>query len=993
MGTGLLRRLRVVALVLLVLSVLVSLGTFGILLPPSLVNPIRLDGPSAADTNGKHTAIVDRESSRLLILNKDHELTGYIMCDELNSPIEAITNVCVAGDTIYVSGITYLRDSTIIERECVVAYSPAGVSRQVVFSLEPKEDQLTPSIMTMDNADEDDVYVLYCREGTGNDDDEASRSTVSIVHASKHSNSLVSEDPIDMSNVFGIGYCSRDSVFRTINSRGMLNGVESEQSAHAESSDHTFTSIDLSDTSEPFLYDDTTGTVYHQSKDNQLRPILEEEGYGYIHINGDHLTLSNREMNAVSICDLDGSELTRLESVMPSPASLTFHVLVLVCRCYVFFFFVILGLITLRKRVREGNTKNIGPLFASFVVVLVVSMTIGYISYGAYQALQRTRAEEISTFADYLSYTSLQMSEAMENRSSREEFRTEPFSDADKSYDYLDVIFPVVSIADAATQNGIGTYAIIYAKDSKGIYYLYDSVGEHVVGTGALSSMTQDAVERVFQTNETDDEIHIGRSRYDATQYKLVRIASSDGKSTVGVIEIGSRLRTFESAVMSEITLRIITLLVMVLVVYLTYVELRACAHCFMSFTQMRHHHDAMAILTRPFSFFVTLLSSVDAVMTTLIARALLKSAGMESSGLMLALPSIMLGLGLVLGQATYALLGSRVVIRKLMRRGALFMTFSAICTGAVVLIGNFWLYCLAKLLMAIPFGLLYTLSYSLPRRADTDDVRALAAGGIKRTDTSAAALGTVLGGTVAQQIGNAWVYVVVAIVSLIVFVMASHLLPRTKHPLEKESKRTKTEREALRVLLTSKTTLPIILFIMLPAILAAGYNSFMFPLFSSNLGVETGVINNLFVLGQLVVFASIPLLERLEERFDKWRVSLAAISLLSIVFLVFSFNNTMVWAVVTIALVGVLCKASDGWKALWVRSAKATGVSTGLATGEMFAVRSVLLVVQPLLLGLLLALDSRWPVIVLGSISLFCAVMLHFTTRNSPLAPKEVQD
>jgi predicted MFS family arabinose efflux permease len=374
--------------------------------------------------------------------------------------------------------------------------------------------------------------------------------------------------------------------------------------------------------------------------------------------------------------------------------------------------------------------------------------------------------------------------------------------------------------------------------------------------------------------------------------------------------------------------------------------------------------------------------------MTTLIARALIQSAGMDNSSMLFALPSVMLGVGLALGQAIYSVLGSRIVIRKLMTRGAIAMVFGAIFASIVVWQANFWLYCVAKLLMAIPFGLLYTLSYSLPRQAESDEVRALAAGGIKRTDTSAAALGTVLGGYTAQLLGNLWVYVLVAVASVAVLLMAWRLLPQTKQPLE-SNVNTDSHREAVAKLFASRTTLPIIFFLMLPAILSAGYNSFLFPLFSANLGLGSASINNVFVFGQLVVFVFIPTLERLEERYDKWRVATVAVALLGVVFLLFSFNTTLVWATVTIALVGMLCKSADGWKAMWPRSAEAIGLTTGIATGLMFSVRSILLIVQPLVLGALLSISDRASVVVLGIVCSICAVAFYRTTKKTALAPK----
>jgi hypothetical protein len=60
------------------------------------------------------------------------------------------------------------------------------------------------------------------------------------------------------------------------------------------------------------------------------------------------------------------------------------------------------------------------------------------------------------------------------------------------------------------------------------------------------------------------------------------------------------------------------------------------------------------------------------------------------------------------------------------------------------------------------------------------------------------------------------------------------------------------------------------------------------------------------------------------------------------------------------------------------------------MATGMMFAVRSVLLIVQPLLLGALLSEGNRTAVIVLGVGCSLCALAFWLTTRRSALSPTD---
>ncbi|MBR3314439.1 MAG: MFS transporter [Atopobiaceae bacterium] len=978
------RRLRFVAVLVAVASALVVIATFGMKLVTSPWGLVNIVGPTAADSDGTMTAIIDSESRRMLILNEHNELTGLVDCGKLNSPIDAITDVCVVGDTIYVAGVQYQQDSDIIVRERVIAYNKHGSKEEVLYDLEVDGNWL-PEMKSMDNAG-DGVFVVLFHQDYAN----MRLSALKIVHVSRKGAEGVDATPMPMEYIYDIGYSSKANAIKSLNTLGTLNDMTTDSKESSPLHGHVFTSLDLADDGSIFLVDDTAEAVCRMDPEaiGPLTTIVSGSGYQNLHVNGDILTLCNLGRGTVSISKLDGSHLQELDAVPPTKALSYAWGAILACRVYLAAFLIVALILKIRALITAGSTKGFGAMFASAVIVGVVALAIGYLSYGSYTAMKTVRENEIDLFADYLYVISSDLANDIEACNDRQVFR-----EGDKLTDEIVESFDstathVGGLAAVATGNSVGIYTTVYGKDDTGIFYLYESSSNHILGSSIEQSANTKEVEEIFSTGSASDQMSYGGTTRKSTMRRFVCVPSTDEERICAVIEIGSHLNSFEASVASTQVERTIALLVMMLVIYLTYVELRECARCFVSYGQLRHHHDAIAILTRPFSFLITLLSSIDAVMTTLIARSLLSAANLGSSSMLLALPSVMLGVGLALGQAIYALLGSRVVIQKLMVRGAFAMVCGAMIAFAVVWQQNYWLYCTAKLLMAIPFGLLYTLSYSLPRRADTDDVRAIAASDIKRTDTSAAALGTVLGGYAAQSLGNAFVYVLVALVGMIVLALAHRVLPQTNHPLEHEASAT-SRHEAVVKLLTSKTTLSIVLFLMLPAILASGYNSFLFPLFSANLGVSTSSINNLFVCGQLVVFVSISALERLEERYDKWRIATVAVALLGVVFLLFSFNTTLVWAVVTIALVGMLFKATDGWKALWPRSARALGLTTGLTTGVMFAMRSVLLIVQPLVLGTLLSLNSSIAVVVLGIVCSICSATFYLITRHTALAPE----
>ena len=591
--------------------------------------------------------------------------------------------------------------------------------------------------------------------------------------------------------------------------------------------------------------------------------------------------------------------------------------------------------------------------------------------------------------ADYLASTAYNLSEPMEKASDRNAFRTVKDDDetANVVMTFVNAAGPAMGLVASANENDIGMYFSIYGKDEKGIFYLYGSSNEYVLGTSARGVETNGLVKAFDPDDKTGSGLQAGRTLRDAAQYRLVQIPSSDGKSVVGVIEIGSKVRSFESSITGGLAQRVLGLLVLMLVVYLAYTELRACGRSLIVYRQ-RQKKDAIgaiATLTRPLMLAITMLSSIDSIMTVLIARDLLIAAGMEDAGPLLAIPPVMLGVGMVIGQALYSKLGSRAGLRRLMAGGAVAMLVCAVFTIAAVASGVYWMYCVAKLTMSIPFGLLYTMGYSLQRLTRSPEERAEAAGAVKRTDTSAAALGMVLGGYAAQELGDLWVYVFVAFACLPVLLMALNLLPRGIRPLEKLAHSDRGD-GSLRSFLKSRPAIALALLVVLPVFVAKGYSSLLFPLFSADLGLAKSEINNIVVLGQLVVFMCIGGIEHLEGRYGKWRVARTAVVLLGVVFLLFAINTTLVWSVAVIAIVGLLTKVAVAWWGVWQKAAAGAGVPAAHAIGAMFATRSLALVAQPAILGVLLGATESFAVIVIGLICLACAGLFTLLTGRTSL-------
>jgi hypothetical protein len=110
-------------------------------------------------------------------------------------------------------------------------------------------------------------------------------------------------------------------------------------------------------------------------------------------------------------------------------------------------------------------------------------------------------------------------------------------------------------------------------------------------------------------------------------------------------------------------------------------------------------------------------------------------------------------------------------------------------------------------------------------------------------------------------------------------------------------------------------------------------------------------------------------------------------VSLIGITFLLLNLNAVFTLALVTIVLVGVFCKASDAWKGLWMRQAELVGTHLGQATGLMYATRSALLIIQPLILSFLVKWPPRVPPLVVGICALVGVSCFFLATRKSKLS------
>ncbi|MBQ9002638.1 MAG: hypothetical protein IJ087_12370, partial [Eggerthellaceae bacterium] len=689
------RKAHIVLAVLAALAAAVLFTTYGTVLPGSPFAPVPIDGAGSADSDGDMTVVVDSGSRRALILNADNSLTGVVGCTTADTPIDAITDACAADGLVYLAGVRFAPDSDVIEQERVVAYDKGGNLQGTVLEI-PGSGSVSPAIKSLSDIP-NGVAVAYekrddpdAAEGGGGEsaDGSSDERDIELGFVLVDSAGIHEFDGIAASReavhdaAFSIG---DESHYATLSFRGVLSTGASDAASQAYAG-HVFTAIDVGDDGTLYACDDETGALFVvDTASDTAEALVSGNGFRSVHENNRVISLCGNDGCTVMLCNASGAVMDSFTEANPSAGFSARMTAVWASGLYLAVLAVVLAARKTRRLVAAGETTGIGPMFLAVAVVSAIAIAIGSLSFSAYQSSLDSRAREINAYADYLQDCAPDLGEPMERADDRNALRGDDDRLSAAIDDLVDAAKPALLLVNASNNNGIGMYCTVYGRDSKGIFYLYGSSFEHVMGTSARASSSA-GLDAAFELDYPQaGEILQGRTLRDTAQYRLVQIPSVDGKRVAGVIEIGSKMRSFEASVKGDLARRVIVLLVMVLVVYLAYSELRACGRCLLSFRQRRESDPvgSVAELTRPFTLAITMLTSVDSVMTVLIARDLLERAGAGDSSPLLALPAVMLGLGLVAGQGLYGLAGPRVGLRRLVACGAATMLVCACLAGA----------------------------------------------------------------------------------------------------------------------------------------------------------------------------------------------------------------------------------------------------------------------------------------------------------------------
>ena len=313
------------AAILALVAVGVLFATYGTALPPSPFSTLEPNRPTQADSNGEHTAFIDTESSRALILDANGQLTGMVLSTMLDSPFDAMTDVSLDGDTVYLSGVQFAPDSDDIERERVAKYDTQGNFLGVVYEHEglggsrpmlkalcsaPGGFVVAREVLSVDDANSSPIDSFYT--------DKRNEVLFEIIDGSGQvtKTTLEAKD----GDIYDAAFSAESNLYGAVLSiRGVLEDTYRTYGPDLLKG-HVFTAIAIDDNATLYACDDIEGGLFAIDPVSQeLRMIVDGNGWNDVHENSGVLSLGDSEGNVVKTCDITGAEIATIREAGLSP--------------------------------------------------------------------------------------------------------------------------------------------------------------------------------------------------------------------------------------------------------------------------------------------------------------------------------------------------------------------------------------------------------------------------------------------------------------------------------------------------------------------------------------------------------------------------------------------------------------------------------------------------------------------------------------------------
>ena len=935
----------------------------------------------ACMTDNGEMLVADSASARLVFTDSDMKVRRIESLNDA-SPLSRIMQVTGDGSYFYVRGVKYERNTSVIQSEKILRYDADGKNRTVLFEIESGRRNRFSSL-----------YDCCVYEGKLYYVAEVPTDDIFSYHLAVYSVDISSEtmhepEPVFVSTV-PYAYTSRylpqkEQLYSTDFSGALF--LETGNCCNKIETSGKTVRVFCPEKNGTIIYSDpVTWNVYIDDK-----VIAENVGAESISANQNYVLFDNEfDGSLMRYNRLSGETETIRSAGFSGPFGLL-TALKFISVIYISAILLVLAVKFLIDAFEEKNyrlLKRLGIIAVGLIMAVAIS---GFYTRHIYQIKVDEIKEDVivlSRFfaktedADDLSKTA-ELIDGLRNGKANLPELKDKIAKYDNYYG---------SFINSAEGKGSFCFVYLYARKGDSYFLSYDSMFHEQIGECFdYAPLTEKVMQNL-------NDASVSTIEGTETLFNVTPVYNSEGE-IAGLVELGENFGVFKKQAAAdslELTMELLTAFV---AVYLVLTEGRSLISGLKERRRRLALNNPNAELAamRPLNFLFSLLTSFDGVILVLISREMLTAGEYPPNSItwLMALPSMAFSVGSPIGTVLYSALASRVPVKKLSVGSIVFMAACYVLIIPVIINNLFITFCILKFLSSIANSISYSMLSSMPYRTENENERYEATKDKALGGVSSSILGAMVGGLVSQKFGNISLYAVNAAAFLPLIILMLAVIPANCVYVKRNADKTvKSSLKDFGKFAFSVPMLSYFIFLTIPLMTAEGYKSYLFPLYSTAMDMPKMYVTNFYVFARVIMLIINEPVTKATKNIDYWKLSVFGMLAMSMAFMCFAVNSTIIWAIIMLLINAVLDKIVASSKAMmWPRQAKAAGLVIMETTSYMSIVERFIFSLKETILSAFLLLGNNAACTAVG---IFCAVftvLFALTTSTSAMAKGEAE-
>ena len=603
------------------------------------------------------------------------------------------------------------------------------------------------------------------------------------------------------------------------------------------------------------------GALYVPESDTVEAITLLQDRYSY-DVNSGCLS---SEYSYVSEFDVQGDDMTIRYSVWLAVYNIIFWI------CLVYFAAVVLfGLYMLLVK-KLGKKGRI-----SIAIIILLLLTAAFYTRSSYQTIDNQYRERLRT-------QSIQLSNMI--GSQYDEFEIN---------DYEPIRAALKEFCEA---NGtdFSVYARLYInKDSK--YYTFATSDDRRLSGVEVDDETLNKLESLKSSGQ---DFFSYSAKFDTKLFAFEYVVNDAG-DTIAIVEVCCSEYMLKKDHWNYAINLFINLLAICIAIFVSISAFKALYNDGKLFRKLSKNKDPGRgfVLNGYFQFIFKLMTSMDLAIQVYVAQSLCTGYSEAEQALMIAIPTSAFSVGLWIGTLLCPILVNKFGNRASSVLGCIGSIASYGASILSLLNGSIVLYSISKLLAGIfAQGVLFIVGDSITFMIKDSGERSQAITSAQQSTSAATIIATLAGGYIAQYLSYSTIYLVSGIFAIIL--LAISLLIFSKSSEINRTAASKTKTAASWKLFLKPVMLMYILCFMLPKLLIGGYNTYLFPLYSSTAGISAVLLSNLSAFSRTFSYLINVPLNKFVSRYDSTKSSVVVALIICASFVAFILSPNIWWAII----------------------------------------------------------------------------------------------